>query len=394
MKTSKTGLLVLVALLGIFSAMPLFAGNYANGFVNSAGYTWRDGYWWLNGQAFTVKTVPNCYTSGGRQYCNTPTTTYVAVPTAQAPAATTITQQDISNGNWRTKALELAKQQDAAANAQKAQEAEQAAFAETMRMLKLNNQSVATDGYATGLYQPGYVAQGYSQYPATQGTTLYGYREVADVYGNADLGQMFNSVMRLREQANNGETKLTSEAHSLASEWGAAASRIKEIEAKGIAAAAALSATSPPQTLMVKPLCTDKPAPATLGLSGTNIAKLTLDAIVHTKCASCHSAEKKNGELDLTRLSELTGDQRKKMLARIIHPDPQQRMPLGKDHQPGAALSADEVAVFYSTLYNAPTATTAAATSVEAPAAVKEAPPVPEPSATVPPVPAPPAAPK
>lgn len=361
MKRSMMVTLVLVAFLCLTSigdwglVRQAVAGDYSNGYVNAAGYTWNDGYWWRGNSAYSLSRAKEYYWSNGCQYYR-----WVTRYTPVAVRKVVITKQDLSEDGWRGKLLDIAKQRDWYEGKARQSTVEHNEFVESVRVLGLEN-NFHWNGYgyemqyAQGGVQNGYGAYGssYSQQPAQQGSTIYGYSELADIYGNVDLGALYNSVLRLRSQSYQNESAATSETHALVGELGGQMARIKEIEAKGYAAAAALeAANAKDRATLLREFWQSYPqekAAAVMEQQGTSNTEVyrSLQTLVQNKCVACHNPNKQSGGLDMTALAQLSSEQGESVLQRIIHPDPARRMPLAADGGPGHALSAAEVALFF-----------------------------------------------
>lgn len=367
MTRHKTVTLVLAFLLSISNVnlIPVQqarADGYSNGFVSAGGYTWRDGYWWLNGRAYTRHKVQEAYTYY-RGRCAYTGYRWVWRYTPTVTKRVVITKQDLSEDGWRGKLLELAKQRDSYEGQLRKSAVEHNEFLESLRILGLEgNFKWNGYGYEMQYAQGGHVygqQSQYSQPPAAQGSTIYGYREMADIYGNVDLGALFNQAMRLRQQSYGNESKATSETHALMGQLAADMRAIKEIEAKGRAAAAALQAAgAKDRATLLREFWqsggSTTPSGGTQGSTAPvnrNEALTAMTAVVKTKCAACHNSEKKNGGLDLSDLTALSADQGKKILERIVHSDETKRMPLGPDLKPGTPLTQAEIAAFFLAAY-------------------------------------------
>jgi mono/diheme cytochrome c family protein len=364
-------MLVLTFLLSIvgFFALPsqsAKADGYSNGYGSAEGYTYRDGYWWLNGQAYTRARVQESYYYWHRN-CRYLAYRWVWAYTPVSGVTTTKVINPSEDG-WRDKLLDIAKQRDQYEGRMRTSAVEHNEFVESVKLLGMEG-NFRWNGYGYEMayaQNPGAAIaaaqQAYSQFPTPQGNSVYGYRELADVYGNVDLGALYNQAMRLREQSYGNESKATSEVHGLVDGLGSNIAKIKEIEAKGQAAAAALSASAAKDRATVlrefwstyDSRTKGAPSPATPSQGQPQAAQAgSLQGIIQQKCAACHNSEKKNGGLDLSNLAQITEAQTNKILERIIHPDPTKRMPIREDLSPGEPLSKNEVAAFFVAAYAA-----------------------------------------
>jgi hypothetical protein len=369
--------LVLASLLAVSSVFlqvkQTTAGDYYNnGYVGSSGYAYRDGYWYKGDAAYERYQVqePYYYYNCGIRY-----TGYRWVYNYRPVAVNkvVITKEDLSYNNtsedgWRGRLLDIAKQRDVYEGRARASALEHNEFLESVKVMGLEGNfrwngygyemSYAQNPYGDGVYAKH--KQVYSHYPAAQGSTIYGYTELADIYANVDLGEIYNSVLRLREQSYGYEAKATSETHALVGELGSQMAQVKEIEAKGRAAAATLKASeAKDRTTLLKEFWAAYPnGSGAAALPRPDVQQLpanehgaALGRLIESKCILCHSSEKKNGGLDLGDPGLLTPAQVDKILDRIVHSDPTKRMPLGTDLGPGAPLSKAEIAVFYAAAY-------------------------------------------
>ena len=134
----RTGLLI----LSLFAMVPSVtqASGYANGTV-SGNYTYRDGYWWSNGVAFT-RTRQAYYTTGycSSRRCSTRSLAYRWVyrrssyqPAVQPQYVTPKTE------GWRTKLLEIAATRDRYEASTRASANEHNEFIEAVEALGLTS---------------------------------------------------------------------------------------------------------------------------------------------------------------------------------------------------------------------------------------------------------------
>lgn len=357
-------MLIAAASVFVISTNTAQASGYYNGYVSSTGYVYNNGYWWANGRAFTRHREKQYYWRCGYRkwrwiwrYCPAPVLTH--------SSGTAITYNDVESGGWRDKLLDIAKRRDQYESIARKSALEHAEFVESVRLLGMEG-NFHWNGYG---YAPSYAKGGvpypfassqlnqYQQMTAPQGSTIYGYRELADIYGNVDLGQIYNQVLRLREQSYSNESQATSETHALVGDLADRMAQVKEIEAKGRAAAAALEASAAQsRATMLREFWSKYPERKAQDLAAEggvtqSDAAAVVETIIARKCVSCHNQEKQNGGLDLSNLALITAEQGDKILDRIKHPDPEERMPLAPDLSPGEPLSREEIAAFFMAAY-------------------------------------------
>ena len=214
-----------------------------------------------------------------------------------------------------------------------------------------------------GNYQPqgnytttGHYSEGYGNL-AQQGQTIYASQPHIDVMA---LGQMSE---RLASQAQGYGASAVQGAQDLIGQ----AQRVAEIQASGVAAAAALQAAGNAggPSFRQYSFQTQATATATAGAGQANppagIAQPQptgdndLATIVQNKCLNCHSAEKASGGLDFSAFGNLPAEQQasilKESFARVVSSDPDKRMPQGLPE-----LSVEQKAAFAAALVGGQTA--------------------------------------
>ncbi len=310
--------------------------------IFASDYTFSNGWYWKGGQAFSRTAVYDAH--GCLTYRYTP---YVA-------PVTNVTHITTETPNWRTKLIEVAELREK--NAAKLKEAalEQQEYLQALKALGLNGPSTYTTTTTVDAY-------GYSQRTAPQGSTVFGYNEIADVYGNVDLGELYQSAIRLAEASQRSGDSATNGAFKLVDQFGDRAQdllsqqlAIAEINAKttGVTnAARALGdaikaegrirvekkvegpASAPPAS--GSPILDEPTAKA------ADAAYDKLGALVQNKCVSCHGGKTTEAGLNLLDLGKLDDATVDKIFARITHADPEKRMP------PGKPLTRAEISLFY-----------------------------------------------
>ena len=193
----------------------------------------------------------------------------------------------------------------------------------------------------------------YGQLPSAQGSTVYGYSNTADVYGNTDLGALYNMAIRLASDQATFSDKASKNALSLIAQEQRSRAKVAEILATGQvlhqqnAANVALA-----QALAAKPAVSVETTVHSVS-SGTQttvpqVAGQALDVqtVLNNRCVSCHKTGNEKAGLSMEDAKTLTAQDVKKILARIISPNPELRMPRNPDGTAGA-LSVEESAVLF-----------------------------------------------
>lgn len=317
--------------------------------VFGSEYTFANGYYWSGGKAFTRSTVAS-YDARGCLVHSYQYTPYVS-PTLNV---TNVTHE---TPNWRAKLLEIAEYREKSEAKLRASQVEHQEYMDALKALGLKGGA----SYTTTSVD----AYGYSQRTAPQGATVFGYNEIADVYGNVDLGDLYQSAIRLAESSNRYGAEATSGTQKLIDNFGDRAQgllsqqlAIAEIQAKtaGVtnAARALGDAIKAESRLHVEkrtagPTPTPSPPepggspildePSAKGAANDSYGNLT--ALFNTKCVSCHGGKTTEAGLSLTDLGKIDPATVKKIRGRIVHMDPDKRMP------PGKPLSQDEIDLIY-----------------------------------------------
>lgn len=211
-----------------------------------------------------------------------------------------------------------------------------------------------------------------SQLPTQQGSTIYGYptgaqsfTSVADIYGNVDLGALYDQAIRLASDANKYGSTATVGVNALIDSAGARRAQVAEILAKGqatsqiaLASAEIAKATAAANSVHIErqytPAVEANAQASVSGYGGDSAVSSTettelragLERIFRTRCVSCHGAEPKGG-LDLRSIDTLSEQDAESVLDRIVHPDPAKRMPLAADYSPGTPLPMEEIKLIF-----------------------------------------------
>lgn len=327
-------LMILLAVVSLLVVLP----------EAKAEYIFSNGYWWSGGQAYSRARVYYYDSCGCRRY---------RYQYAKAAKATTTISSETDN--YTAKLLEIKAnrekwQAQIEASANKHNE-----FIEKLRELGLNGEYYQTsvgvaridrsNPYAiNGGGSMGY--GGYSQRTAEQGSTHFGYVPssftVADVYGNVDIGGLYNAAIRLASDSNQYGSKATDGAMTLVDRLGDRAASlmdraiaVKETEAK--AAGIAQLSHSLGQAIKAEARAyiathqggngqPPEPDPALQ----EDIANGTLNdvgAIITHRCVVCHRPGGKMERLDLTDIESLGDDGIRNILERINSSDPKLVMP-------------------------------------------------------------------
>lgn len=335
-------LLMLALFLAALSATPAHAQ-----------YTFSNGYYWANGTAYNRTSVAYYDSYGCKRY------------RWQYSAVKVITSQ---TEGWRTKLLELKSAREKWQASIESSANEHNEFIEAVRELGLDGTyGNSAIGLATiNRSNPYAIAGGvgYSQLSAAQGSTHYGYApmafSVADVYGNVDIGALYNASIRLASDSNQYGSKATSNAMTLVDQLGSRAASlmdraiaVKEIEAKSAGIAMASQAIA--QSIRAEARAyvahgqtggqggNGQPPPPDAAkqadiLNGTlsNIAD-----VMTYRCVTCHQPGGKAEQFDLSDLSAVTAENAADILSRVTSSDQAKRMP------PDKPLSIEELRVVF-----------------------------------------------
>ena len=316
--------------------------------ASATDYTFSNGYWWKDGQSFT-RSVVQSYDARG---CLVNSYKY-SLYTAPAPSVATVTHE---TPGWRAKLLEIAEYREKSEAKLRQTALEHQEYLQALKALGLNGGQHSTVTQTIDAY-------GYSQRPTQQGATVYGYNEIADVYANTDLGEIYNTAMRLAEASNRYGADATNGAFRLVDQLGDRASgllsqqlAIAEINAKtaGITTAArafgdAIKAESRIhiENRVQQPVTPNPPPPGGSPILDEPQAKANDEAfgnlthLVNAKCVSCHGGKTTEAGLSLVDLGKVDQATAEKILKRITHENPEKRMP------PGKTLAPSEIGMFF-----------------------------------------------
>lgn len=320
--------------------------TFANGFTNTDGYVFQNGYWTWGGKAYTRSLVQG---QGYYQHgCYYPGASYYQYSYAYdlQPA---VSYKDV---DWRTKLLEIAKQRDATEGAIRKNAFEQKYFLDGVQALGLTgNFNWQNYGLAPPYVGGGYNVGGYSNVGSygVSGNTLYGYsyNTIANLYGDTNLNQLYQQANRLAENQQKLAGQATTEFGSLVGQAGDNASKVAEILAKGQAVEQYLKSLQQPSAKLETKTFSFKVMPDSDGklqvqkieggptVGVTNSMSWTQSA---AKCFSCHQDKKREGGFDVRTYFDMTPEQKEVVIDRLTTKDPNRMMPKG-----GKRLSLEEL---------------------------------------------------
>lgn len=220
--------------------------------------------------------------------------------------------------------------------------------------------SVNTDNSTTHSYTYNIT---YGQLPVAQGNTLYGYSysSVADVYGNTDIGALYQQAIRLAGDATVYADKANGNAMSLVAQAGRERTKVAEILAKGQviaqanASAAALAASvspGPEVNVVNQHTVTQGNGETVVNKEPAPVAPGSVQKIFDQHCVKCHRQGAEKGGLALDDAGKLSGQQVAKILQRCTTANPDLRMPKGDGNGPALSLSVDELALLFKAASN------------------------------------------
>ena len=319
-----------------------------------AEYVFSNGYWWSGGAAYTRSSVV-AYDHRGCKYYR-----------YQYAKANVISSQ---TEGWRAKLLELKANREKWQAGIQASANEHNEFIEALRELGLDGNYYQTSIGVAAIdrshpyaIQGGYSGQAYTQLAAPQGATLYGYVPssftVADVYGNVDLGGLYNAAIRLASDSNSYGSKATSGAMTLVDQLGDRAASLMDRaiaveETRAKAAGIAQVSQSLSQAIKAEARAYVATAhggsgqpPEPDGEKQAAIQNGTLSTIADVltyRCVRCHKPGGKAEQFDLSNLDAIGPEDAANVLARVTTNDPAKRMP----PEPDKPLSLHELRVVF-----------------------------------------------
>lgn len=351
-------------------ATELLQGNYYNGYTED-NYTYKDGLFYRGDVAYSrervswTEQVP--YYNGYGGYSYTPKTYYrwryvrVQYPTPTVPTY---------SKDWQGKLLDIAANRDKVEGKLRESSLDHQAYLSAVQALGLQG-NFHWNGYGNAPVNPNY-SPGVPSNPAlgsygAQGNTLYGYSysSVKDLYGDTNLGVLYQQAARLTQNAQTLAGQAHGDFSDLVGREGSNRARVAEILAKSQAAAAALTAANPQpsthtesrvfsfravqgdggdlQLVPVDPGQAPQGVPGAMpraeGGNGADFA-----ALLQSRCAECHAGNTVKGGFDIRSYATLSPkDKAARVWSRLTTTNVEKRMPLGKP-----ALTAEELRLFFS----------------------------------------------
>jgi hypothetical protein len=194
----------------------------------------------------------------------------------------------------------------------------------------------------------------YTQPIAAQGTTVYGYSNVAEAYGSVDMGLLYNQAARLTDQAQQLAGQAATDFQALVQAEGQNRADVAKILAQGQAAREALAAAKGDPSVPVqnnysfksevksetKSSSKEGPDFDLKGSSHKQYSRaLDVSEVLKTRCVSCHGDQKTAGGLNF--LKAISDEQQEAVLERITTSDTAARMP------PNKKLSVAEIGALF-----------------------------------------------
>ena len=187
-----------------------------------------------------------------------------------------------------------------------------------------------------------------------QGTSLYGYQSVRELYGDANISTLYQQAAQLAQNAQALGGEAAQQFQASVSREGESRSRVAEILARAQAAAHALRAAqgseSHQSTMItrVEPQAQQGPPTARLGNAQQPQADPAFVKLATTACLRCHDSRKQDGNkfdggFDIRAYSAMS---LKEKVERVI---PRLLLPKGDEkHMPkgGEPLTSDEIKLF------------------------------------------------
>ena len=180
-----------------------------------------------------------------------------------------------------------------------------------------------------------------NEYPAEQGSTVWGMHSVGDTYEQSNVGAALYAAQRFNETA----LEVAKEGHAAAVKLAEKNYRLAELKARRDIIIAALQGLSDTGNVNVYNQQTINKSGAN-GQPGVNDQASNnswnkLLSLVQTKCVDCHSPTTPKGGLDMSNLEALTDGQVSSVMQRIKSTNPGSLMPKG-----GPPLTEEEISLF------------------------------------------------
>lgn len=295
----------LIAVIAIFLAATIA--------MASDGYSLgTDGLWYYPGYTLgytrTLITVPGYYNNGcfvaGRSYYS-----YTQVIANTTPPA--------YSKDWKVELIKYKEGLD-----------DHAAYLASLRAMGINGQAYA--------FQSGYYGL-----PPVNASTQYSYSSIAQLYGDTNLSQLYQSSALLAQGAERLHGNAISGHQLLLTQEGANRARVAEILAKGQSGAQILKALSGPSTVITQSSKTVTGQPQSRNIEA-------LSTLLQNKCASCHSGSVKKGGVDLADYLSFSQEQKERVWSAVTATDAKNLMPRNADNSPGQRLSVAELQLLFS----------------------------------------------
>jgi hypothetical protein len=369
----------------------LLTSNYYNGYCED-GYTYRDGYFYLNGCAYTrskvtwTEYVCNYYGCYYQPYYRWE---YHKVVAPSYSTYTPPTPSYTPPTDWKTRLLDIAAERDKYEGKIRLQSLDSQAYLSAVKALGLEgNFHWQNYGLAPAFpfgYSSPYAASSPNLNSAgANASTLYGYsyNTVKDIYGDTNLGVLYQQSARLTQNAQSLAGQASTDFSGLVSQEGSNRARVAEIIAQGQAARAALEAakaqpstrqesrvfsfrvttgsdgaqqlipvtpngqsqqsTQTPQSTQQGQRVQGQEDSSNSPASGNDL----FTRVAATRCAACHAGKDKQGKFDIWEYPQMPIKERSKVWERITNKDPNKRMPKGENGTPGEPLTDEEKQAF------------------------------------------------
>ncbi len=347
------------------------------------GYTYRDGYWWSGGTAYTrtatqVLVPGSTYCQNGRLYTNpgyyrTDYAYSAVVKAAYTPPVYTppAVPTSAADPDWRIKLLELAQARDKGEAGVRKAAIDQKYFLESVQALGLQG-NFRIDGYGASPFGPGAAYGGYSsstygylqplngvythqlQYGGygVQNNTVYGtsLKQYASLYGDTDLNALYQQASRLTENAQRLGGQATADFSTLVGQAGTNQQRVAEIIARADAAQRLLqSIDGPPRTETktlefgpAPPPMATPPGAAALPAGRAPGSRAAFEANFRTDCAACHTGANAKGKFTLEAYYTLSPVQKAQVWQLLVTKDKNLMMPRSRDGGPGEYIGIEK----------------------------------------------------
>lgn len=293
-------------------------------------------YTWTNGAANNGWLYRRYRTCGCRSTCSH-AWTYRQYARIGGPSGG---YASLASESWRDKLLDIAATRDRYQQQLYGSALEHNEFLETLKALGLEGDFSL--GYSIPLASGagfGAAAYGSAYSYAQQGSTQYGY-DLQSFAGVSDqqveLGALFERAYRLATQAQQLGGEASADFTASVKAQGEAQAEVAKILARG-----QVEATNQ----------TTSEVTITGSARDDTTARALVQpraSVIERKCLACHSGGEARGGLDLAGHREWSAERLTELgptlLARVMHADPRQRMPLAAGGGPGEALSVHEVA--------------------------------------------------